>query len=383
MFEGVRERRSKWFDYDVNDEQSCLKAIRNGGIAALFSAVLTAIIAIVAMNTKSDDPTVAYILDPWIMVDAVLLAVLGFFVFRKSRVAATILLVYFTISKIMMWIEIGAPKGLFVSALFFMVYLTAARATFSWHSTYRDDPGHVRPTIPAASPNFGLIVGLYTCFFALLAVLSAISLPDHWMVWRAEGGALFFVDVAIALISLIAGAALVALILLRHRMAPTIARLYFFGRGFVAAVVVIAIAILTDFPSDPSQTGPVWFNLAMLVFCAAGFVYWNRSRKVRNLFALVFAEPAGGAMMPRFSPSVPIPAAPPSVAAESPRRGVATKVPISRTAEQNRLDSGAPSFDAPRMRICYVCGYRSSMESTNCVDCGRPLPGIASSGRSQ
>ncbi len=297
MFEAIRKKRSKLFDFDISDEESCRKAIRNGGIAALVLAALTAVIAIVAMNTTTDDPDLAYLLDPWIIVDAILLAVLALFVFRRSRVAATVLLVYYTLSKIMLWIEIGAPKGLLVSALFFMTFLTSARATFAWHSTYRHyfiDPAQQGSP---AKPAFGVVVGLYTFFFFLLAVVSALLLRDDWTIWRAEGGLLSFVDLAIAVVSVIGGAALIVLILRRHRLAQDAVRLYFFGRGAIAAVTVVGIALLTDFPADSSQSGAVWFNIAMLLFCAAGFMYWSRSKRVRSLFA-----PAPVA--PRWSPNL-------------------------------------------------------------------------------
>lgn len=39
-----------------------------------------------------------------------------------------------------MWYETGKPQGLLMSVLFFMLYFTAMRGTFTWHKEYKDVP---------------------------------------------------------------------------------------------------------------------------------------------------------------------------------------------------------------------------------------------------
>ena len=46
------------------------------------------------------------------LVDVVLLVVLAIFVFRKSRVASTILVLYFIANKLLMWMELGKARSL-------------------------------------------------------------------------------------------------------------------------------------------------------------------------------------------------------------------------------------------------------------------------------
>lgn len=112
----------------------CTKAIKNGGIAAMISAAITGGFAIAGFFTNSSSNDLNYFLDPWILVDAVLIVVLGIFIFRKSRVAATLMVIYFVGSKLLMWAEMGEPKGLPMTIIFLLFYVTAMRGTYIWHA---------------------------------------------------------------------------------------------------------------------------------------------------------------------------------------------------------------------------------------------------------
>jgi hypothetical protein len=131
-------RNSFTDSFRIHDRESCEKAIRNGGIAALISAGVTAIFAIAGFFVTSTNTTVSYFADPALLIDVFLLLVMAFFVFRKSRTASTLLVTYFALSKIIQWFEIG-PQGIFLSVIFFLYYLTAMRATYVWHSSYRNE----------------------------------------------------------------------------------------------------------------------------------------------------------------------------------------------------------------------------------------------------
>ena len=131
-------KKSLWDSFKINDEESCAKAIRNGGIAAMISAAITGVFGIAGFFTSSTDKDLNYLLDPWILVDFILIVVLGIFVFHKSRIASTLLVIYFVGAKLFMWFELGTPKGLFMAIIFFLYYVTAMRGTYIWHSKYRD-----------------------------------------------------------------------------------------------------------------------------------------------------------------------------------------------------------------------------------------------------
>jgi hypothetical protein len=82
----------------------------------------------------------AYLLDPWKVVDVALIAVLAAFIFRKSRVASTFLVVYFILDKLTMWYDMRKVRGLPLTVIFLLYYMTAMRGTYRWHAAYRNDP---------------------------------------------------------------------------------------------------------------------------------------------------------------------------------------------------------------------------------------------------
>ncbi len=135
-----KEKKSFFSSFEITDRESCEKAIRNGGVAARISAGITAIFGLLGFFIQSSDANLSYMLDPWILLDVIFVVVLAIFIFRKSRVASTLLLVYFSVSKVIMWIDLGALRGIFLSIVFFLYFLTAMRGTYAWHSKYRDFP---------------------------------------------------------------------------------------------------------------------------------------------------------------------------------------------------------------------------------------------------
>ena len=133
------QKKSFWDNFSIKDRESCAKAIRNGGIAAMISAAITSIFGIAGFFTNSAKQDLNYFLDPWTLIDVVLIVMLGLFVFRKSRIAATLLVVYFVSGKLIMWAELGKPTGLIMSLIFFLYYVTAMRGTYIWNSRFRDN----------------------------------------------------------------------------------------------------------------------------------------------------------------------------------------------------------------------------------------------------
>lgn len=133
----AKPKRSFFGGFRIRDRESCARAIKNGGIAGLISAGLTGTLAAIGLFTKSSDNLFNNFLDPWSLVDAVFIATLAYFVFRKSRVASTLLVVYFVIAKAVTWIAYGKVIGLPGSIIFFLFYFTAMRATYRWHKLYK------------------------------------------------------------------------------------------------------------------------------------------------------------------------------------------------------------------------------------------------------
>jgi len=105
-----KEKASFTDSFKIEDQESCEKAIKNGGIAAMISAAITGAISAASLFTSSDDKDLNYLMNPLNFFDAALLVVLGIFVFRKSRVASTLLFIYFVAAKALMWSEMGKPS---------------------------------------------------------------------------------------------------------------------------------------------------------------------------------------------------------------------------------------------------------------------------------
>jgi hypothetical protein len=132
------KKNSLFESFSIRDRDSCARAIKNGGVAAMISAGISGVLGIAGFFTSSSNVELNYLLDPWVLADVALIVVLGIFVFRKSRIAATILVTYFVIGKGFMWYELGKPSGLLMSIIFFLYYVTAMRGTYLWHSQYRE-----------------------------------------------------------------------------------------------------------------------------------------------------------------------------------------------------------------------------------------------------
>jgi hypothetical protein len=134
----IKPKRSFFESFRFSDRESCARAIKNGGIAALISAGLTGLLAAIGLFNTPSDKTLAFIVDPSGLIDAAMVAVLGLFVFRKSRIASTLLVAYFVTAKMLMWVDLGKPNGwLPMTIIFFLYYVTAMRATFRWNKLYR------------------------------------------------------------------------------------------------------------------------------------------------------------------------------------------------------------------------------------------------------
>lgn len=90
---------------------------------------MTLAITVLAVSTGA----LSHLFDIWTSVDVVLIFLLAFGIYRRSRVAATLMLLYYTVSKITLMIELGKPTGLLMSLVFFYFYFQAMIGTFEYH----------------------------------------------------------------------------------------------------------------------------------------------------------------------------------------------------------------------------------------------------------
>lgn len=107
----------------LNSKKTCQQAITAGWITAVVSCVLTALLAFIWL--------------PALFIDAILIAVMAYFIYKKSRVASTIMVVYFIASKLLM-LQGTTGLQLIVAIIFTLLYIQAMRATYIWHAKYAE-----------------------------------------------------------------------------------------------------------------------------------------------------------------------------------------------------------------------------------------------------
>ena len=128
-----------WSSFKIDDRESCEKAIKAGAVLALVSAGVTTLFALMGIFTQPSSQREAYYLDPFLIVDAILVLILAIFLFRKSRIASTLLVAYFFLAKAITWIDVGVPRGagMFIAVLLFAYFINAMRGTYIWNSKYK------------------------------------------------------------------------------------------------------------------------------------------------------------------------------------------------------------------------------------------------------
>lgn len=120
----------------IRDHGSCKKAIKNGGIATMISAAITGFYCFASFIGTSCNNGKFFFVDPWMLLEFVIFVVLGFGVFKKSRIASTLLLFYFLWAKLSVWFKIGSLKWLLITIVLFIYMVIATIGTYIWHSKY-------------------------------------------------------------------------------------------------------------------------------------------------------------------------------------------------------------------------------------------------------
>jgi hypothetical protein len=129
--------KNKYFEFfypTINDKQSAIKAVTYGYVAAAFTSFLTLFhITIKYLNAE----TVDYILLISSLVGNVLpIAVLGFFIFKNSRIASILAFILCLIEIFYKFSETGST-GIF--PIFLVFYLNSVRGTFALKKLENDD----------------------------------------------------------------------------------------------------------------------------------------------------------------------------------------------------------------------------------------------------
>lgn len=155
------------------DKSEAIKAANNGAIAALISGVITIVIVAIAILSNSHG-TLSIWNDPTNLIDIILIFACAFGLWKKSRTAAVVLLVYFILSKIIIGIELDRPAGLILSLIFIYYFAKAVHGTFVFHKIEKDE----NPEYKSTSHIYyftGIPIGV---IFLLLMVLGILTMTS-------------------------------------------------------------------------------------------------------------------------------------------------------------------------------------------------------------
>jgi hypothetical protein len=125
----------------VQEDGAAGRKIRNAWIAGVASAGITLIFIAIAL---SGGTPIAGI-DAWALVDVAIILGLSYGVYRKSRICAVLLLLFFLVNRIAMWAESGTVSGLPLALVFLWFLGQGVVGTFQHHRLERTSAEPVRP----------------------------------------------------------------------------------------------------------------------------------------------------------------------------------------------------------------------------------------------
>jgi hypothetical protein len=122
----------------IDSPTGCEKLILYGFFAGLFVTLMNLTAAILGIYNTFEQKYLEGFNDPLVFFDIALLALLTLYIYKKSRVAITLMFIYYLWAKLSLWFVDLEPKGLIVGCILIFVFFNATRATFVWHSKYKN-----------------------------------------------------------------------------------------------------------------------------------------------------------------------------------------------------------------------------------------------------
>lgn len=110
------------------NEQKAQQAIKVAWVFGIFSGVLTLLITTLSMSGVLDLD-----INSFSLFDVLLVWALAFGVYKKSRVCAVVLFIYFIMDKIYIIIATGNMGGIVGAIIFGAVYFQGIRGTIYYH----------------------------------------------------------------------------------------------------------------------------------------------------------------------------------------------------------------------------------------------------------
>ena len=126
--------------YDYSD-----KSIQHAWIAVLAYAGLRALSAIIGA-LQQPSMTVWFVID--FAVVGVVLGLLAFFIYRKSRVAVVLAIVYIVGTQLYIWLALRSGTGTIVSVIVTGFLLRGAKRIFEFHRERSEAIAEAKPEAP-------------------------------------------------------------------------------------------------------------------------------------------------------------------------------------------------------------------------------------------
>lgn len=120
-----------------------LRKIKVGWVVAGLSAAINLVAALLALKDGNAAIGIAN------AIGAALIGALAYGIYRKSRVAASLMLAYYTLVRVAT-VAAGSLDGAVIGVIVILVYLSAARATFQYHRWLQQErrfPSSQRPRL--------------------------------------------------------------------------------------------------------------------------------------------------------------------------------------------------------------------------------------------
>lgn len=127
------------------NREEAIKSTKNGAIAACISGVLTLGIVLTAIFSNSSG-AISIWNDPSNFIDIAVIFACAYGVYKKSRAAAIILLLYFILSKLIIGIETGKASGIGMAIVFLYFYGKAIQGSFVFHKIEKSENPNYKAT---------------------------------------------------------------------------------------------------------------------------------------------------------------------------------------------------------------------------------------------
>ncbi len=151
-------------------KDEAVRATHNGAIAACVSGAMTIILIGIAIATDADGKLALYN-DPLNLIDAALVFICAFGMYKQSRLAAIVVFVYFIAAKLIISAETGSFAGLGLAVIFLYFFGKAIYGAFVYHRLERE----ANPEYRAVTVKGAILLGAGALVVTLAMALALFS----------------------------------------------------------------------------------------------------------------------------------------------------------------------------------------------------------------